>query len=209
VEAARAGEHGKGFAVVAEEVGNLARMSGSAAKEISALLENSTQRVDGIVRESKAKVGALVSAGQVKVGEGTVVAKRCGNILEEIVNGISSVTQMSGEIATASQEQSRGVTEITKAMAQLDQTTQQNAAASEECASAAEELSAQAVSLRAAVATLVATINGGETAATVSVGPAATVHVLRPKRIAAPGPAAQKLAAGDIPRSDDAGFQEV
>ncbi|MHA0111674.1 methyl-accepting chemotaxis protein, partial [Klebsiella pneumoniae] len=41
IEAARAGQHGRGFAVVAEEVGNLAQMSGNAAKEIRALLEDS------------------------------------------------------------------------------------------------------------------------------------------------------------------------
>lgn len=48
IEAARADEHGKGFSVVAEEVGNLARMSGASAQEISQLLAASVQRVNEI-----------------------------------------------------------------------------------------------------------------------------------------------------------------
>lgn len=65
VEAARAGEHGKGFAVVAEEVGNLAQMSGNAAKEISTMLEGSIHRVQSIVSETKTKV-ELMSIGRKK-----------------------------------------------------------------------------------------------------------------------------------------------
>lgn len=160
VEAARAGEHGKGFAVVAEEVGNLAQMSGNAAMEISSMLENSIQKVEGIVTQTKQKVGTLVSDGRTKVEVGSRIAKECGVVLEEIVNNVSSVTQMANEISTACQEQAQGVQEITKAMNQLDQVTQTNAATSEEAASAAEELSSQADSLRSVVGVLIKTIKG-------------------------------------------------
>jgi methyl-accepting chemotaxis protein len=160
VEAARAGEHGKGFAVVAEEVGNLAQMSGNAAMEISSMLENSIQKVEGIVNETKQNVGGLVTSGRTKVEIGSKIAKECGKVLEEIVHNVSSVTQMANEISTACQEQAQGVQEITKAMNQLDQVTQTNAATSEEAASAAEELSSQADSLRSVVGILVKTIKG-------------------------------------------------
>lgn len=160
VEAARAGEHGKGFAVVAEEVGNLAQMSGNAAKEISSMLESSIQKVEGIVRDTKDKVERLIAEGKEKVDSGTQVAHDCGEVLNEIVESVARVCRMSNEIATASQEQAQGVLEITKAMNQLDQVTQQNAATSEQAASAAEELSAQADSLNALVRNLLENVDG-------------------------------------------------
>jgi len=160
VEAARAGEHGQGFAVVAEEVGNLAEMSGNAAKEISSMLDESIKKVEGIVHETKTNVGSIVQDGKLKVEVGSKVARQCGSVLDEIVGNVVSVTEMANEISTACQEQAQGVQEITKAMSQLDQVTQTNAATSEEAASAAEELSAQSDSLRAVVEVLVKTIRG-------------------------------------------------
>lgn len=160
VEAARAGDQGKGFAVVAEEVGNLAQMSGNAAKEITELLDNSIHKVESIVNETKTKVGAQVLTGKEKVNVGTEIANQCGEILNTIVMGVSSISKMAEEISVASNEQALGVNEITKAISQLDSVTQQNSATSEETASAAEELSAQAESLSNAVEELVATIDG-------------------------------------------------
>lgn len=160
VEAARAGEHGKGFAVVAEEVGNLAAMSGNAAKEITTMLDDSILKVQNIVNETKCKVEVLIKDGKTKVEAGTKIAKECGTVLDDIVLNIGNVNQMSEEISVACQEQAQGVQEITKAMGQLDQVTQTNAATSEEAAQAAEELSAQAESLRAMVHVLVETIKG-------------------------------------------------
>jgi methyl-accepting chemotaxis protein len=160
VEAARAGEHGKGFAVVAEEVGNLAAMSGNAAKEISTMLDSSIKKVETIVHETKYSVDKLIAEGKSKVEKGTRVAQSCGVVLEEIVTNINKVNDLAGEISTASEEQAHGINEITKAMHQLDQVTQQNASATEQTASAAEQLSAQAESLKATVGVLVATIHG-------------------------------------------------
>jgi methyl-accepting chemotaxis protein len=161
VEAARAGEHGKGFAVVAEEVGNLAQMSGNAAKEISVMLEGSIQKVDTIVSETRGKLEKMAVDGRERIASGTRVAQECSLVLDEIVKSVSNTTQIIGNIAAACQEQAQGIQEITTAVNQLDQVTQQNAAASEETASAAEELSSQSDSLRNTVRLLVTTIQGG------------------------------------------------
>jgi methyl-accepting chemotaxis protein len=161
VEAARAGDHGKGFAVVAEEVGNLAQMSGNAAREISGMLEGSVQKVNGIVQETKTNVEKLLTVSKDRVESGTRVAQDCGKILAEIVENVDSVTKMVTAISTACEEQSKGIQEITNAMGQLDQVTQENASASEEASSSAEELSAQAESMNEVVQVLVTTIKGG------------------------------------------------
>jgi len=217
VEAARAGEHGKGFAVVAEEVGNLAAMSGNAAKEIGTLLDDSLHKVNEIVIETKSKVEKLIVEGKNTVETGSLVARECGDVLEDIVKNVSSVSHMAVEIATASQEQSRGVEEITKAMGQLDQATQQNASTSQECASAAEELSAQAESLKKAVGLLVTTINGQghennhteEISSNVSTLKKRSVkasHKAQAKPVAREG---KKVSGDNTPHYDHAGFKDV
>jgi methyl-accepting chemotaxis protein len=218
VEAARAGEHGKGFAVVAEEVGNLAQMSGNAAKEISSMLDSSIQRVENIVAETKSRAESLMITGKQKVEAGTSVAKECGEVLDEIVTNVQTVKEMSTQIASACREQSQGVQEITKAMATLDQVTQTNAATSEEAASAAEELSAQADALRGVVGVLVATVKGGGTAsaAAAPASPARSSNV-RPIKSArsasrAFSPTSFKQAAGaelSVPSEADPRFEDV
>lgn len=162
VEAARAGEQGKGFAVVAEEVGNLAAMSGAAALEITTMLEGSIKTVEGIVKDSKEKIGKLILTGKEKVDTGTRVAHECEGVLNEIVSSVASVSKMVNEISSASQEQAQGVHEITKAVTQLDQVTQQNTANSAESANAAGVLSNQAEMLNSLVQKLAQTIQGGE-----------------------------------------------
>jgi len=160
VEAARAGEHGKGFAVVAEEVGNLARMSGGAAKEISDMLESSIHRVHGIVEETKSKVEHLVANGQEKIDSGISVARQCGEILTEIQQNVTNVSIMSVEISEACQAQAMGLSEINAAINQLNQVTQTNSSTSAETATSAELLSAQASLLKSSVVELTQTING-------------------------------------------------
>jgi methyl-accepting chemotaxis protein len=160
VEAARAGENGKGFAVVAEEVGNLAQMSGNAAKEISTLLEVSTEKVQRIVKDTSGKVGVLITEGKEKVEEGTRIAQRCDAVFQGIVRNVTQVDGLIAEITIASQEQSQGVGEINKAMVQLDQATQQNATVSQQAASASSELAQQAETLRNSVIHLNTLIEG-------------------------------------------------
>ncbi len=115
IEAARAGEAGKGFAVVASEVRKLAERSQTAALEISELSGTTVER-----------------------------AERARELILRIVPDIRKTAELVMEIAASSREQSAGVDQTTRALAQLDQVIQQNASASEELASMAEELSGQA-----------------------------------------------------------------
>ncbi|MBC7692183.1 MAG: methyl-accepting chemotaxis protein [Methylotenera sp.] len=227
VEAARAGEHGKGFAVVAEEVGNLAQMSGNAAKEISAMLDSSIHKVEGIVSNTKAKVEGLVVIGKQKVEVGTQTAKRCGEVLDEILTSVEEVNQMVGEIATASQEQAQGVQEINKAMAQLDQVTQQNTTVSQESAAASEQLSGQAETLKDVVMELTATVTGKHEGAPVQLAIQHTSHapaktsakkkaashpsnvVALPKRSASNSHMKKAVGSDYIPSEDDSRFEDV
>ena len=160
VEAARAGENGKGFAVVAEEVGNLARVSGEAATEISGMLDNSIQTVERIVHDTKVKVDKLLTEGKTKVEYGNSVARNCGEILEEIVTNVKVTSDMALEISNASVEQSQGISEITKAMGQLDVVTQDNSHTSQELSNVADNLNNDAVELEKVVSDLLKTVNG-------------------------------------------------
>ncbi|EJL89648.1 methyl-accepting chemotaxis protein [Herbaspirillum sp. CF444] len=125
VEAARAGEQGRGFAVVASEVRSLAQRSSAAAKEIKTLIDDSVSKVD--------------------VGSKLVV--QAGATMTEVVASVRRVTDIVGEISSASQEQSDGIEQVNQAITQMDETTQQNAALVEQAAAAAQSLQDQATML--------------------------------------------------------------
>ena len=122
VEAARAGEQGRGFAVVASEVRSLAGRSAEAAKEIKVLINDSVNRVR----------------------TGSEQVHRTGATMQDIVQSIARVSDIVGEIAEASREQSKGLAQINDAVANLDDVTQQNAALVEETSAASSSLQEQA-----------------------------------------------------------------
>lgn len=160
VEAARAGEYGKGFAVVAEEVGNLAQMSGNAAKEITDMLEQSIRQVETIVNETKNKVENLMSDSKEKVEAGSRTANECNSALNEILSNVSDVDSLVSEIAVASQEQSTGIREISKAVGQMEEVTQQNSSSAQASSLEANRLSTQSSELNNVVTELLQIVQG-------------------------------------------------
>ncbi|HTU57295.1 MAG TPA: methyl-accepting chemotaxis protein, partial [Polyangiales bacterium] len=125
VEAARAGDQGRGFAVVAAEVRTLAQRSGSAAKEIKSLIQDSRE----------------------KVAHGAELVNRSGRTLTEIVSSVKKVNEVIGEIDSASEQQASGIDQINDAIAQMDKNIQQNAAMVEQATAAAESMTDQARSM--------------------------------------------------------------
>jgi methyl-accepting chemotaxis protein len=138
VEAARAGEAGMGFAVVADEVRNLAQRSAQAAKDTAAKIE-----------------GAIA-----KTAQGVQINAKVAAALDDILTKARQVDELVAGIATASKEQSQGISQVNAAVGQMDKVTQQNAANAEESAAAAQELNAQADLLKRAVGELLQLVGG-------------------------------------------------
>ncbi len=140
VEAARAGEAGAGFAVVADEVRNLAMRAADAAKITTRLIEGTVAKVE----------------------KGKKVVGKTNDSFQEVAEITSKVGSLVGEIASASQDQTHGFSQINQAIIQMESVTQQNSASAEESASAAEELNSQAENMSDMVMNLKVLVGGNQ-----------------------------------------------
>jgi methyl-accepting chemotaxis protein len=153
VEAARAGEAGMGFAVVADEVRVLAQRCAQAAKDTSEKIQTSIRRCEEGAQASKVVVTKLLAVEQ--------TAEKVQLGFQAIATKITSLDEVIAEIATASEEQKRGVAEVASAVSDMDRVSQGAAASAEENAAAAEELNAQSSALGAIVREVYVVIEGG------------------------------------------------
>lgn len=156
VEAARAGDAGKGFAVVADEVKRLAGHSAQAARDTTALIRSTIERV---------KVGSEI-------------ASQLDASFKEIEEGAHNVEHLIASIAAATNEQAQGVNQINTAVAQMDKVTQANAAAAEQAASTTEELAAQSDMLHDVVDELVMLVSGDRGGKPIQFSPSARHPIL-------------------------------
>ncbi len=164
VEAARAGEHGQGFAVVAEEVGNLAQMSGNAAREISSLLDESRHKVDEIVQTTRSQLETVTSVSREKVSEGERAVEECSQRLDAVTTSVADASSIADNIASASDEQAAGVHEIVKTVTQLDQSAQHTVEASDLTSRSAADLKEQALETHRVVNELRRLVQGSSAA---------------------------------------------
>ncbi|MFH1059224.1 MAG: methyl-accepting chemotaxis protein, partial [Pseudomonadota bacterium] len=171
VEAARAGEAGAGFAVVADEVRNLALRAAEAAKNTSALIEQTLERTG--------HGGQLVASTNTSFGAVAHSAERVGQLVREI--------------ATANREQAQGIEQVNLATTEMDRVTQQNATDSEESAAAAQQLAGQSATLLTWVANLELLLRGASRAAP------APAPAPAPRASAAPRPARRPPTPASAP----------
>lgn len=160
VEAARAGEHGKGFSVVAEEVGNLARMSGSSAIEIVSSLEKGTKEIQEIVTSSSQVFSKILKESANNTAESAERVQFCSETFDQIFQQVTRVNEMVGEISTASKEQRLGVGEATKAVQVISSATSKNSEQTRETKNVSDSLLARAHDLQALVDELNSLVTG-------------------------------------------------
>lgn len=125
VEAARAGEHGKGFAVVAEEMGNLARLSGTAAKEIEDILNSSVERTNNQIQSVTSELESVASETVSAINEVSVKTQEISDTFTQLTENSRNTESQSQEISKATKEQDIGVNEISKALQELERSSQE------------------------------------------------------------------------------------
>ncbi len=138
VEAARAGEAGAGFAVVANEVRNLALRSAEAARNTSALIEGNIQKIEA---------GEQIAADTIQT-------------FKSVAEGAENIRLLIDQVATASDNQARGIAQVNKAISEMDQATQRNAMTAESAATTSRQLNGRAEQMKSMIDDLTAMVGG-------------------------------------------------
>ncbi|MBQ4058083.1 MAG: methyl-accepting chemotaxis protein [Lachnospiraceae bacterium] len=130
IEAARAGDAGKGFAVVADQIRNLAEQSAKSAISTRELIESSVSEIN----------------------EGSSVALKTADVLEDVVSSVKDIAGMSRELSENVKIQVESIEQANEGINMISEVVQNNSATAEETSATSEELSAQAISMDELVA---------------------------------------------------------
>ncbi|WP_290637838.1 methyl-accepting chemotaxis protein, partial [Aquisalimonas sp.] len=144
IEAARAGEHGRGFAVVADEVRKLASNTQESIGEIEEIIEQ--------LQEGTRNAVDVMTSGQDSAGRNVEEARNAVAALDAIMAGVTHISDMSNQIATALEEQSSTAEEINRNVTTIEQLASETSTAVNEAASASQDLSKLSVDLSGVVA---------------------------------------------------------
>jgi len=132
IEAARAGEHGRGFAVVADEVSRLADRTTKATKEITSMISQ--------IQQDTLEAVTSIKEGSNEVAKGKELVTKAGQMLETIIIGAGNVSNISVQVAKASEEQSSSAEQISTNIEAIANVTQESAQGIEQIARSSEEL---------------------------------------------------------------------
>lgn len=144
VEAARAGEHGKGFAVVAEEMGQLASLSGQAARDIAGLIGEGSRKIKVVVSKSEEEIGLIVDESQLRIIEALRKADTMEENLQSLVLSVNTATQQTEQAMQACDQLVKAINQISSSLQMLTDGNNQNAESAKNVNSVAEELQKEA-----------------------------------------------------------------
>jgi methyl-accepting chemotaxis protein len=160
LEAARAGESGRGFSLIADELAELAETSGTAARELSSMLNGRVELTTTFVRESCRALEEIATNCAQSGNEANSTVVECNRLLRELKEDSQRVAQFVQELRQASEAQALGFTELGKTICELEEMSRQNATVSETCAASADELAVRIIDHKALVKNLSLLING-------------------------------------------------